>query len=801
MDNPNNSSGDAMSRRRCGMEAVIDTYQTPLLRYAARLLNNATLAQDVVQNAFIKLFRQWQPNMHADERLKSWLFRVVHNEAVDMIRAEERRRRHQEGHVALRMDETSGGLTRDAGADERIATVLSCVGSLPPAQRQVVLLRMQQGMSYEEISAVTGKSIGYVGNLLHKAVHQLSGQVRKMEGCEHCKSAAGELRVTLALLGDTLTISELESVTEPKLDPSSRAMLLDIQPDQEGGSETPVSSQKGSPHWFFRIHPAFKAAAALVIILSVVIMGAISTVNVKSSMMIASLGSDEVTIRGEVDGVARDAASDSSWFARSQAESPAILGAREATLSRSGTKRENMPEAAVAWVAAKKSKALQGATRNNISAEQEFGIAENQLDAPAYQTATAARERAKAIGHSVQSAGGAVIPPAKAEAEEQSQMVELKIELPKPQFTGTPTELGRVTWDDVEKKISADQNKEIDQLMTLESLNHKSRENHGEEIDKKKTALSDSLYNGAIRALDSGDIEAAEFLMKQASVRGHGKARDKLAQFSDRLGAATLEVDAESKEDSFTATGDLGEFRIDLVKPQRSEKPSTPEEKKIADKLKNIVVPEVTFRPPATLSDAVMFFNNASRDYDDPDLPVKERGVKISLNLPADKKNDPVVSSKADVAETTIPALSARFISMHDALKLVCDVTGTRFQIKGDKIEVLPIYTAKEEAIFKYVDANEAQPVPEPEPPKVVQPVAFNPFVKTAENNFSTFAIDVDTASYTLTRQAIQSGVAPNRRECAPRRLSMPLIMATRPRRKQPSASIRMARSHPSVPV
>lgn len=42
------------------MEAVIDTYQTPLLRYAAHLLNHATLAQDAVQNALVKLFRQWQ---------------------------------------------------------------------------------------------------------------------------------------------------------------------------------------------------------------------------------------------------------------------------------------------------------------------------------------------------------------------------------------------------------------------------------------------------------------------------------------------------------------------------------------------------------------------------------------------------------------------------------------------------------------------------------------------------------------------------------------------------------------------
>ena len=164
------------------MEAVIDTYQTPLLRYAARLLNNATLAQDAVQNAFIKLFRQWPCGMKPDARLKAWLFKVVHNEAVDLIRAEERLRRHHKGHAAKLLDETSGGCYEDQQPDERLAMVRACMGVLTPAQRQVILLRMQQEMSYEEIARVTGQSTGYVGFLLHQAVTRLSDAVRKMEG-------------------------------------------------------------------------------------------------------------------------------------------------------------------------------------------------------------------------------------------------------------------------------------------------------------------------------------------------------------------------------------------------------------------------------------------------------------------------------------------------------------------------------------------------------------------------------------------------------------------------------------------
>lgn len=164
------------------MAAVIDTYQTPLLRYAAHLLNNATLAQDAVQNALVKLFRLWQPGQRPDDRLKAWLFRVVHNEAVDLIRAEERRRKHQEGHMALVLSETAGGLYEDPKPDERKEVVARCLGVLTPAQRQVILLRMQQELSYDEIGRVIGQSSGYVGYLLHEAVQRLSEAVRRAEG-------------------------------------------------------------------------------------------------------------------------------------------------------------------------------------------------------------------------------------------------------------------------------------------------------------------------------------------------------------------------------------------------------------------------------------------------------------------------------------------------------------------------------------------------------------------------------------------------------------------------------------------
>lgn len=165
-----------------GFDAVVAAFQSPLLRYAARLLNNVTLAQDAVQNAFIKLARRVPPAEAPNDEVRNWLFRVTHNEAVDLIRSEESKRRTQERFLKQREIETDGGCFEADRLDEREALVLACLPALPPLQRQVVLLRLQQGLSYEEIGTIIGEKSGYVGNLLHHAVKALAAEVKRREG-------------------------------------------------------------------------------------------------------------------------------------------------------------------------------------------------------------------------------------------------------------------------------------------------------------------------------------------------------------------------------------------------------------------------------------------------------------------------------------------------------------------------------------------------------------------------------------------------------------------------------------------
>ncbi|MBT3194498.1 MAG: sigma-70 family RNA polymerase sigma factor [Verrucomicrobia bacterium] len=164
------------------MEKIVSQHETALLRYAARLVNSPTAAQDVVQNVFIKLFKNWDGHSQPSDKLKSWLFRVTHNEAVDLIRRESRLKVLHEKHAEERREDTCpDGHNCPPSHEERKATVLTHLKRLHPREQQIVLLRLEQGLSYRDISEITGRSEGNVGNILHHAIRKLS-TVLQQEG-------------------------------------------------------------------------------------------------------------------------------------------------------------------------------------------------------------------------------------------------------------------------------------------------------------------------------------------------------------------------------------------------------------------------------------------------------------------------------------------------------------------------------------------------------------------------------------------------------------------------------------------
>ena len=104
--------------------------------------------------------------------LKTWLFTVCRNRALDILR-KEKRMVELEDEKAARIESAGIAPDRAADWDERVAQVMNALDRLSDNQREVIRLKFQQGLSYKEISEATGLTSGNVGFLLHTGLKRL----------------------------------------------------------------------------------------------------------------------------------------------------------------------------------------------------------------------------------------------------------------------------------------------------------------------------------------------------------------------------------------------------------------------------------------------------------------------------------------------------------------------------------------------------------------------------------------------------------------------------------------------------
>ncbi|MDF7798183.1 RNA polymerase sigma factor [Pontiellaceae bacterium B1224] len=160
------------------LEEAMEQYQSSLLRYATRVLNNEEAAQDVVQEAFIRLHGNLEKIKTRGVQMKGWLFRTTHNVAVDYIRKESRRRALHEKQ-SKQADLFANDPTAQQEREEKQALVMRHLNTLKPKEREVLVLRLQEGMSYKDIAGVLKRSEGYVGTLIHTATKKLSQSLQQ----------------------------------------------------------------------------------------------------------------------------------------------------------------------------------------------------------------------------------------------------------------------------------------------------------------------------------------------------------------------------------------------------------------------------------------------------------------------------------------------------------------------------------------------------------------------------------------------------------------------------------------------
>lgn len=156
------------------INAIINIHAKPLLRYAARILDDSDAAQAVILETFLKLLRLWRGGGQPTGNLLPWLYRVAHTTAIEYERRMPASRRISESAEASPAPQTAGG--GDSAANARLT--LKNLWQLAPDERQTSILRIQEKLSLRQISLVTGKSEDDAARILNNAVTKTSAALK-----------------------------------------------------------------------------------------------------------------------------------------------------------------------------------------------------------------------------------------------------------------------------------------------------------------------------------------------------------------------------------------------------------------------------------------------------------------------------------------------------------------------------------------------------------------------------------------------------------------------------------------------
>ena len=143
--------------------AVLEEYERPLTRYAAHILRDVERAREVVQDTFLKLCRQNKSRLH--DHLAQWLYSVCRNRALDVLRKE--KRMTALGEAQFNLPAHGPGISSIMEMEEQVSGVMNILHALPANQQEVIRLKFQGELSYNEISQITKLSVSNVGFLIH----------------------------------------------------------------------------------------------------------------------------------------------------------------------------------------------------------------------------------------------------------------------------------------------------------------------------------------------------------------------------------------------------------------------------------------------------------------------------------------------------------------------------------------------------------------------------------------------------------------------------------------------------------
>jgi RNA polymerase sigma-70 factor (ECF subfamily) len=170
----------AIRGREDGFNELVRRYQRPIAAYVYRMVGDYDSALDLTQEVFIKVYSslaRYRPEF----KFSTWIYKIAHNASVDHLR----RNASREQAIISEVDGEERELTvmsrklspeQEYAVEERRAEIERVVRQLPSVYRELIILRHQHDLSYDEIAEVTSLPLGTVKNRLFRAREMMRQQ-------------------------------------------------------------------------------------------------------------------------------------------------------------------------------------------------------------------------------------------------------------------------------------------------------------------------------------------------------------------------------------------------------------------------------------------------------------------------------------------------------------------------------------------------------------------------------------------------------------------------------------------------
>jgi RNA polymerase sigma factor (sigma-70 family) len=160
-------------------EEIVHRFEIPLVQYARRITGDMEQARDVVQETFLKFQRNGAPRL--EDGSATWLFTVCRNAALNVCRKERRMMYVDEEVIEARESEQPMPFDH-LEQKEASGFLLRIVGTLPLRQQEVIQLKFQNDLSYQQIAEIMQTTANNVGVLLHTALKTLRERYAQVAG-------------------------------------------------------------------------------------------------------------------------------------------------------------------------------------------------------------------------------------------------------------------------------------------------------------------------------------------------------------------------------------------------------------------------------------------------------------------------------------------------------------------------------------------------------------------------------------------------------------------------------------------